>query len=294
MYGDFTFVNNVIFNYRHRTIDGGDQRSFFNIFNNYFKPGPGTPDEAIAYRILKPESERSKTVVNNFGKAYVNGNIVERHERVTKDNWDGGVQLSIITRKERLEELLKDAPKDPAKLAEFTAQAQDKVAKLTFVTNSEAEALKGIRVNEPFKHAPITIQPAAEAYEYVLANVGATLPARDAVDQRVTQMVRTGVVTKTEIAPGSKEKAAAVNYAPKWVNELADLVPKGYITNPSEVGGYPKYAGTPYKDTDGDGLPDDWEIKYGLDPKNPDDATTDLNGNGYTNIEEFINGRDPR
>jgi hypothetical protein len=294
MYGDFTFANNVIFNYRHRTIDGGDQRSFFNIINNTFKPGPGTPDEAVAYRILKPESERSKTVVNNFGKAYVNGNVVEGHERVTRDNWDGGVQISLGTREEHLEAILKDAPKDPAKLAEFTAQAKDKVAKLTFVTTSETEALKSIRVNEPFKHAPITIQTAAESYEYVLANVGATLPKRDAVDQRVTQMVRTGVVTKTEIAPGSKEKAAAVAYAPKWVNELGELVPKGFITNPSEVGGYPKYAGTPYKDTDGDGLPDDWEIKYGLDPKNPTDATSDLNGDGYINIEEFINGCDPR
>jgi hypothetical protein len=224
----------------------------------------------------------------------VDGNIVDGNERVTKNNWDGGVQLSIATPNEILEEMMKLAPKDPAKLPEFKAQTEAKVASLNFVTKTEEEALKLIRVNEPFKHAPITIQPAAEAYEYVLANVGATLPKRDAVDQRVTKMVRTGVVTKAEIAPGSKEKAAAVNYAEKWVNELGELVPKGYITNPSEVGGYPKYEGTPYKDTDGDGLPDDWEIKYGLDPKNPADATTDLNGDGYTNIEEFINGRDPR
>src|SRR5690349_21584860 len=75
MIGDFTFVNNVIFNYRHRTVDGGDHRSFFNIINNYFKPGPGTPRSPVAYRLLKPESERSKTVVDNFGKAYVAGNF---------------------------------------------------------------------------------------------------------------------------------------------------------------------------------------------------------------------------
>ena len=43
MYGDFTFVNNVLFNWVHHTIDGGDQRSLFNIINNYFKPGPATP-----------------------------------------------------------------------------------------------------------------------------------------------------------------------------------------------------------------------------------------------------------
>src|ERR1051326_5102335 len=37
MYGDFTFVNNVLFTYRHRTIDGGDNKSLYNIINNYFK-----------------------------------------------------------------------------------------------------------------------------------------------------------------------------------------------------------------------------------------------------------------
>jgi len=292
MYGDFTFANNVIFNYRHRTIDGGDHRSFYNIINNYFKPGPGTPKEAVAYRILKPESERSKTVINNFGKAYVDGNVVGGYERVTKDNWDGGVQPAIETRENVVDGIMKKAPSDPAKLAEFKAQAEASTAHLTFVTNSEEQALKGIRVNEPFKHAPITIQPAAEAYEYVLANAGATLPKRDAIDKRVVKMVRTGKVTATKINPDSKKRAAAVNYAPKWVDELEELVTKGFITDPSEVGSYPKYKGTPYKDTDGDGLPDKWEIKYGLDPKNPADANF-VDRNGYTYIEDFINGRDP-
>src|SRR2546423_841653 len=43
MSGDFTFVNNVLFNWKHRSIDGGDNTSEFNIINNYFKPGPATP-----------------------------------------------------------------------------------------------------------------------------------------------------------------------------------------------------------------------------------------------------------
>jgi hypothetical protein len=39
--GIFNFVNNVVFNWVHRSIDGGDYRAQFNIINNYFKPGPG-------------------------------------------------------------------------------------------------------------------------------------------------------------------------------------------------------------------------------------------------------------
>ena len=69
---------------------------------------------------------------------------------------------------------------------------------------------------------------------------------------------------------------------------------KGIITYISQVGGYPVYEGTPYKDSDSDGMPNDWESKHGLNPKDASDAAKDLNGDGYTNIEDFINGLDPR
>jgi hypothetical protein len=294
MYGDFTFANNVVFNYRHRTVDGGDHRSFFNIINNTFKPGPGTPDEPIAYRLLKPESERSKTVVNNFGKAYVEGNIVHGNKRVTKDNWDGGVQPDVTTREEWMDEKMTLAPKDPVKRDEYVAKMKTQLAGMTFVTGSLEEALAAIRAKAPVAHAPIAIQPAGEAFDAVLENSGATLPTRDAVDQRVVKMVKTGDVAKVTIAPESKAKAAAVRYDQKWIDEMAEMVTKGFVTDPSEVGGYPRYEGTPYTDTDGDGLPDAWETKHGLDPKNASDATSDLNGDGYMNIEAFINGTDPR
>jgi hypothetical protein len=42
-FGIFNFVNNVVFNWVHRSIDGGDYRAMYNIINNYFKPGPETP-----------------------------------------------------------------------------------------------------------------------------------------------------------------------------------------------------------------------------------------------------------
>ena len=46
-------------------------------------------------------------------------------------------------------------------------------------------------------------------------------------------------------------------------------------------------------DSDNDGMPDAWEIKYGLDPNDPPAAVKDCNGDGYTNIEKYINGIDP-
>ena len=67
----------------------------------------------------------------------------------------------------------------------------------------------------------------------------------------------------------------------------------GIITHPQQVGGLPQYIGTPYIDSDCDGMPDEWEQRYGLDPHDAKDATSDCNGDGYTNIEKYINGIDP-
>lgn len=256
MYGDFTFANNVVFNYRHRTVDGGDHRSYYNIINNYFKPGPGTPHEPIAYRLLKPESERSKTVFDNFGRAYVSGNFVEGYPEVNANNWQGGVQ-----------------PDSRAPVEEVLAK---------------------IRADEPFPHAELHLVAAQEAYELVLQTAGATLPIRDAVDSRVIQSVRTGRVAQTTVAPKSLELAAKVGYAQKYVDEIAEAVKVGFITDPSEVGGYPEYKGAANRDSDQDGLPDEWEMSNQLDPHDRSDVGLDSDRDGYMNVEEFINGTDPQ
>src|SRR5574344_477093 len=92
--GIFNFANNVIFNWVHRSIDGGDYTAQFNIINNYFKPGPLTPkDTPIGHRILKPESGRSRLSYKQYGRAYVSGNVMEGNDEVTRDNWSHGVQV---------------------------------------------------------------------------------------------------------------------------------------------------------------------------------------------------------
>ena len=242
--GIFNFANNVMFNWVHRSIDGGDYKASYNIINNYFKPGPLTPkNDPVGYRILKPESGRSKLAYRVYGRAYVNGNIVEGNQKVTTNNWDGGVQV--------------EDEKDAGKYTDY------------------------IRVSKPLPMPAVTIMPAKEAYQYVLANAGATLPKRDAVDTRITEQVRTGQIKYPE-----NVKLPETQFQHRRLP--IDSYKQGIITDISQVGGYPEYKGTPYKDSDNDGMPDDYETKNGLNPKNANDASS-FKKNGYTNIEEYLN-----
>jgi len=249
--GVFNFANNIVFNWVHRSTDGGDYKALYNIINNYYKPGPLTPkDSPVGYRILKPESGRSKLPYVVFGRVHMEGNIVEGNERVTKDNWDGGVQIE---------------GKDGNEMDFETAKTY--FAKM--------------RYDKPHPMAKISILPTQTAYNYVLENVGATLPKRDPVDTRVIEQVRTGKISylKNVTLPSTQFEHRRLPI---------DSYKQGIITDISQVGGYPDYKGTPYKDSDKDGMPDDWETKNGLNPNDPSDASK-YTSTGYTNIENYLN-----
>lgn len=62
------------------------------------------------------------------------------------------------------------------------------------------------------------------------------------------------------------------------------------IDDPSQVGGWPVLApGSSCADGDKDGMPDVWELDKGLNPASNDSAG-DQDGDGYTNLEEYLNG----
>lgn len=99
-------------------------------------------------------------------------------------------------------------------------------------------------------------QSADSAYETVLAKAGCSL-SRDAVDERIVNEVRNG---------GG-----------------------GLIDNPHDVGGWPDLdEGIDIVDTDSDGMPDEWESKYGLNPNDRKDARLQTLVSGYTNLEVYL------
>ncbi len=244
--GIFNFVNNVVYNWMHRTVDGGDWSAQYNIYNNYYKPGPATNVNApIGHRIIKPEAGLSRNDKKTYGRVYCNGNIVEGNDSVTNDNWKG-VQTESL-----------DGPGD---------------------------YYPYMRWNEPFVHPYYTVLSAQQAYDFVLENVGATLPVRDELDQHIIEEVRTGVPYYVEDAKPDTIQFVHRRLAP-------DSWKLGIVTDPQQMGGLPVYRDyEPYVDSDNDGMPDEWEIANGLNPNDPSDANGDCTGDGYTNIEKYING----
>ncbi|RZM35222.1 MAG: hypothetical protein EOP67_12930 [Sphingomonas sp.] len=62
------------------------------------------------------------------------------------------------------------------------------------------------------------------------------------------------------------------------------------IDSQRDMGGWPVLAtGTSPVDTDHDGMPDAWERSHGLNPAR-DDSGSDANHDGYTALEEYLNG----
>jgi pectate lyase len=112
-------------------------------------------------------------------------------------------------------------------------------------------------VPHSFAVAEVATQPAGEAYESVLQFAGAMRPRRDAVDERIVADVRNGT------------------------GQIID--------SPRDVGGWPELeSAAPNKDSDGDGLPDDWEREHQRDPHDAEDANS-VRSDGYTRLEHYLN-----
>jgi hypothetical protein len=113
-------------------------------------------------------------------------------------------------------------------------------------------------VDQPFAFGDVATQTAPDAYKAVLAKSGASRQ-RDPIDARVVQSV--------------------IDRKGKIINSQKDV--GGWFTTASTAAP---------KDSDGDGMPDAWEKAHGLNPKDPADAVQDREGDGFTNIEEYVNG----
>lgn len=115
---------------------------------------------------------------------------------------------------------------------------------------------EGYRLAGPVPMPAVTRDPAARAYDRVLASAGAS-KVRDSVDLAILAGVR--------------------NRTGRQIDSQRD------------VGGWPNLKTAPApSDSDGDGIPDAWEIAHGLDPHDARDVNADRNDDGWTNLEEWL------
>ena len=134
-----------------------------------------------------------------------------------------------------------------------------------------------IKLDQPWDAMPIAMQTAEDAYKAVLESAGASLPKRDAVDTRIIEEVRSGTATFEGIYKTKKRVADKSKIT-------------GIIDSQKDVGGWPELKSTPAPtDTDHDGMPDEWERKHEFDPNDAADGSKDSDGDGYTNLEEYLN-----
>lgn len=136
-----------------------------------------------------------------------------------------------------------------------------------------ADNRKGVKgniqymVDKPFPLPEMQTDAADKSlFDLVTAHAGANLPKCDSVDARAIGDAISGKTTYKD----------------------------GIVNSQTQVGGWPELKSLPAQaDSDHDGIPDWWEKKYGLNPNDPSDGNKDLNGDGYTNLEKYLNGIDP-
>lgn len=301
--------NNVIYNYAGEGCYGGEAMKV-NLVNNYYKPGPATPSGAKGKRMAKPGirtlsycigSGQLSTIANSYkkvkgltttptcklsvesdGKGYLTFTgddnkyeIDTANKCITVD----GQKVTLSTNdwyptlhkwgsyyiEGNVNSLYADVTANNWKIGLF-----DQVDKGTKVDYHNATE-DGLRAFSPLEFVATTTHSADMAYERVLDYAGASL-SRDAYDKMMVEDTREG-------------KASCV----------VSGIGKGFINSQDEVKyadgttGWPKLESKDAPvDTDGDGMPDDWEKSNSLDPANAADGAETAE-NGYTNLENYLN-----
>ena len=298
--------NNVIYNWGGEGCYGGEGMNV-NIVNNYYKPGPATPTGAKGKRMAKPGIRTvdycldKETTAKNINKAlgtslsksgvtgssdgkdnFVTFRYDNKTQKIAIDMENNTIEIDGKTIKVAWNSWKKMLQKwgtfhingnintayDDVTADNWTIGLFNQVDKGTKVDYHNMTA-EDSRAFTPIPFVYTTTHSAEEAFERVLEYAGASL-SRDIHDETMVHDAREGVVTTTSRATG-------------LINNQDEAM---YIDGTS---GWPVLNSTEAPvDTDGDGMPDEWETENGLDPNNPEDGKI-MGEDGYTNLENYLN-----
>ena len=277
------FRNCVMYN-AQGTCYGGPGGGQINIVNNYYKAGPshslkGTTlnglkvdvstdkergsQDRITLVTLSTQSNSDKNhpeLYDMTSRYYINGNTTEttKGSKTTNKDWKGVSYDKGV----------------PSLNGEYySPDANNFYGDAVAHTTISGKSCVKIKMDEPAPTGQVTTHSAAEAYEKVLAYVGASL-YRDEIDARYMEEAKTGTATYK----------GSITNSPGIIDKVSDV--KGYTEANFGTGTRPADF-----DTDKDGIPDEWEKANGLNPNDASDALTySLDEKGYyTNIEVYAN-----
>jgi hypothetical protein len=248
---------------------GGPGGGYINIVNNYYKSGPGTKNTKTVTQVSVGASGNSTEgdQIGMTSRYYISGNYVTAAgDKAANYDWKG-VTIDAGTFTIDGEKYSKD-PKH------FYGDT------VIYKQNANGEDCIRIKVDGPCPIGDITTHSAETTYEKVLSYAGASI-YRDAVDARFMEETQAGVITYTGTKTGIKGIVDIIN-DPDGVQDPAC---------PS----FPDLASESRSedfDTDGDGMPDEWESANGLNPNDAADGnayTLDTEKGWYTNVEVYMN-----
>lgn len=277
------FRNCVMYN-AQGTCYGGPGGGQINIVNNYYKAGPshslkGTTlnglkvdvstgkergsQDRITLVTLSTQSNSDKNhpeLYDMTSRYYINGNTTEttKGSKTANKDWKGVSYDKGV----------------PSLNGEYySPDAKNFYGDAVAHTTISGKSCVKIKMDEPAPTGQVTTHSAAEAYEKVLAYVGASL-YRDEIDARYMEEAKTGTATYK----------GSITNSPGIIDKVSDV--KGYTEANFGTGTRPADF-----DTDKDGIADEWEKANGLNPNDASDAITySLDEKGYyTNIEVYAN-----
>ncbi|MBO4463899.1 MAG: pectate lyase [Prevotella sp.] len=242
--------NNVIYNFGNNGCYGGEGMTV-NIVNNYYKPGPGSPTNDKGKRIAGI-GIRTNSYVAEY-PAYAPALHLWGKYYVTGNK---NSKYSDVTANNWQIGIINQV------------NASDCDGTWTQATRDS------IKLSEPMPFIYTTTHTADMAYERVLSYVGCS-KSRDSFDEMMISDTRNGKASHTGTGLGSG-----------FINTQDDNKPAGAG---SDWSAWPTLNSTEAPvDTDGDGMPDDWETAHGLNPSNKNDGNA-LNDEGYTMLEVYLN-----
>lgn len=257
---------------------GGPGGGYINMVNNYYKAGPGTKNKTRVTQVsVASDGNAAGSSLKGYAsRYYISGNYVAAAPNPENYDWAGVIYDSGLVSQNG---------------ERYIADGAHLYGENVSYTNINGKDCVSLKLDGQIDPGEVTTHSAADVYDKILDYCGASL-YRDDADIRYMEETRTGTTTyKGNVA---YVDANGKSYPISNTSGILDFInaPDGE-QNP-KTASFPELPSNTRQDdydSDGDGIPDVWEVAQGLNPNDGTDGklyTLDPRG-WYTNVEVYIN-----